>query len=193
MRVAASAFAFAVVFTIGIAGCPAPDNSHGLVTTAPPAQLLDYNEFVCEVQPVLIRRCSFLGCHGNADHALRVYSPGKLRLVDGAMTSRTARDAKLSADEVRLNFESATGTVYASQPIDRQYPDDHVPILVKPTRAQFGGSEHHGVGVFPVFPAQDLSHDAEYAALAAWVGGKKATGKETACAAMFMQLGLMPQ
>jgi hypothetical protein len=193
VRVAFSAFAFAVVFTIGIAGCPAPDNSHGLVTTAPPAQLLDYNEFVCEAQPVLIRRCSFLGCHGNADHGLRVYSPGKLRLVDNAMTTRSARDAKMSSDEVMRNFESATGTVYASQPIDRQFPDDRVPILVKPTRASFGGAEHHGVGIFPVYPAQDLAHDPDYAALAAWVGGKKATGKEPACADMFMKLGLNPQ
>ena len=193
MRVFASAFAFAIVFTIAISGCPAPDNSHGLVTTAPPAQLLDYNEFVCEAQPVLVRRCSFLGCHGNADHGLRVYSPGKLRLVDDATTTRAARDAQLSATEVMRNFESATGTVYAAQPTDRQFPDDRVPILVKPTRAVFGGAEHHGVGIFPVYPAQDLSHDAEYAALAAWVGGKKATGKEQACADMFMKLGLTPQ
>ncbi len=181
-----------------LAGCPAPDNTHGIVSTALPSQVLDYNEFVCEAQPVLIRRCSFLGCHGNADHGLRVYSPGKLRLNDSAMTSRTARDDKLSADEVFRNFESATGTVYAAQPSDRQNPDDHVPILVKPTRAAFGGAEHHGVGVFPVYdpknnPMGDLSHDAEYQALAAWVGGKKATGSEPACASMFMMLGLKPQ
>jgi hypothetical protein len=189
LRVAASAFAFAIIFTVAVAGCPAPDNAHGLVTTGLPATLLDYNEFVCEVQPVLIRRCSFLGCHGNADHALRIYSPGKLRLVDSATTVRNDRDAKLSAAEVMLNFESATGTVYDAQPIDRQFPDDRTPILVKPTRAEFGGSEHHGVGIFPVYPAPDLAHDADYAALAAWVGGKKATGTEPACADMFMKLG----
>jgi hypothetical protein len=176
-----------------LAGCPAPDNAHGLVTTAAPTELLDYNEFVCEVQPVLVRRCSFLACHGNAQHALRVYSPGKLRLVDSAQTTRTARDAMLSADEVLRNFESATGTVYTAQPADRQSPDDRVPILVKPTRASFGGAEHHGVGIFPVYPAQDLSHDAEYGALAAWVGGKKATGSEMACADMFTKLGLKPR
>ena len=180
-----------LVCAVALVGCPAPDNAHGLVTTAPPAQLLDYNEFVCEVQPVLIRRCSFLGCHGNSDHALRVFSPGKLRLVDS--TTRAARDATLSKDEVMRNFESATGTVYAAQPSDRQSPDDRVPILLKPTRASFGGSEHHGVGIFPAYPAQDLAHDAEYQALAAWVAGKTATGKEQACADMFMKLGLTPQ
>ena len=184
---------FLIAFAVALVGCPAPDNSHGLVTTAPPAQLLDYNEFVCEVQPVLIRRCSFIGCHGNADHGLRVYSPGKLRLIDSTMATREARDAKLTGDEVMRNFESATGTVYAAQPSDRQNPDDRVPLLLKPTRAAFGGSEHHGVGIFPVFPLADLSKDTEYQALAAWVGGKKATGKEQACADMFMKLGLNPQ
>ena len=68
-----------------------------------------------------------------------------------------------------------------------------MPILVKPTRAAFGGSEHHGVGVFPVYGAMDLAHDPEYQALAAWVGGKKATGTELACADMFMKLGLSPR
>jgi hypothetical protein len=180
-----------VAAALALVGCPAPDNAHGLVTTAPPAQLLDYNEFVCEVQPVLVRRCSFLACHGNADHALRIYSPGKLRLVD--TTDRATRDQKLSPDEITRNFESATGTVYTASPDERQTPDDHVPLLLKPTRASFGGSEHHGVGVFPVYPAADLTHDAEYSALAAWVGGKKATGSEPACATMFMQLGVSPK
>ncbi len=174
-----------------LTGCPAPDNSHGLVTTGPPTSLLDYNEFVCEVQPVLVRHCSFLACHGQADHALRVYSPGKLRLI--ATADRASRDAQLSANEVMLNFESATGTVYDATAAERASPDDHVPILLKPTRASFGGSEHHGVGIFPVYPAADLAHDPEYQLLAAWVGGKKATGSEPACAAMFMQLGLSPQ
>ncbi|MCU1281506.1 MAG: hypothetical protein JWM53_5052 [bacterium] len=184
--------AFAFVLVIALGGCPAPDNSHGLVTTAPPAQLLDYNEFVCEVQPVLIRHCSFLGCHGNAEHALRVYSPGKLRLDDSGAT-RAGRDAKLSATEVMRNFESATGTVYFAQPADRLSPNDKVPLLSKPARASVGGAEHHGVGIFPVYPAPDLEHDPEWAALSGWVGGKKATGSETACADMFMKLGLKPQ
>ncbi len=177
---------------MALAGCPAPDNAHGLVTTGAPATLLDYNDFVCEVQPVLIRRCSFLGCHGNPEHALRIYSPGKLRL-DATATTRAQRDAKLTAVEVQRNFESAVGTVYFAQPSDRQAPNDKVPLLAKPTRASAGGSEHHGVGVFPVYPAPDLDHDAEWGALAAWVGGKKATGSEPACADMFTKLGLKPQ
>jgi hypothetical protein len=180
-----------VVLAVALAGCPAPDNAHGLVTTAAPAALLDYNEFVCEVQPVLIRHCSFLACHGQANHALRVYSPGKLRL-DASAVTRSTRDAKLSADEVMRNFESATGTVYAASPADRQALDDRVPLLVKPARASVGGAEHHGVGIFPTF-GHTLDDDPEWAALIAWVRGKKATGSEPPCAAMFTNLGLQPQ
>jgi hypothetical protein len=182
--------AFAVV---ALAGCPAPDPSTGLATTAPPAQVLDYNDFVCKVQPVLVRHCSFIGCHGNPDHALRIYSPGKLRLVDTG--KRADRDAKLTADEVMRNFESATGTVYAASPADRQAPNDHVPLLAKPARASVGGSEHHGVGIFPVFPATTLDQDPEWGALADWVAGKKvaANALDADCTAMFMKLGLQPQ
>ena len=185
--------ALTVAIVVALAGCPAPDNSHGLVTTAPPAQLLDYNEFVCEVQPVLIRHCSFLGCHGNAEHGLRIYSPGKLRLDDSAVT-RAARDALLSETEIIRNFESATGTVYFAQPADRTSPTptDRVPLLSKPTRASFGGAEHHGVGIFPT-GMFTLDTDPEYLLLAAWVAGKKATGKEMACADMFTKLGIMPK
>jgi hypothetical protein len=185
-------FVFISLFAVAVAGCNAPDNSHGLVTTGPPSTLLDYNEFVCEVQPVLIRHCSYLGCHGNPNHALRIYSPGKLRL-DATAGTRAQRDDKLTPVEVERNFESAVGVSYFAQPQDRMAPNDKVPILAKPARASVGGSEHHGVGIFPVYPAQDLAHDPEWGALSAWVAGKKATGTEPDCATMFMKLGLTPQ
>jgi len=182
-------FVLIVMFAVVVAGCPAPDNSHGLVTTGPPSTLLDYNEFVCEVQPVLVRRCSFLGCHGNADHALRIYSPGKLRLDESAAT-RAARDAKLTATEVMRNFESAVGVSYFSQPADRQSPNDKVPILAKPARASVGGSAHHGVGIFPVSPAQTLADDPEWNALVGWVTGKKQSPPDATCKAFFNTSGL---
>lgn len=184
--------ALTVVFLVGLAGCPSPNPSQGLATTVPPDQLLDYNEFVCHVEPVLVRRCSYLGCHGNADHALRVYSPGKLRLGDP--TTRAARDAMLTADEVERNFESASGIVYTNTVEERQAPSERVLLLEKPLSARFGGAEHHGVGIFPAYPAQDLDHDAEWKALVAWVGGKKQPSPVDAdCAQTFMIMGLQPR
>jgi hypothetical protein len=154
--------------------------------------VLDYNEFVCRVEPVLIRHCSYLACHGNPDHALRIYSPGKLRL--GSADTRLTRDALLSADEVERNFESATGTVYAASADDRRSVDDHVPILAKPLRASFGGAEHHGVGIFPVWPATDLDHDLEWGALAAWVAPKpQPFAVDAECTALFKKMGLTPK
>lgn len=182
------AFAAAVV----LAGCPNLNPTQGLATTAPPDQVLDYNEFVCTVEPTLIRRCSYLGCHGNAEHALRIYSPGKLRLGDPQ--TRADRDAMLTADEVERNFESATGIVYTNTVAERQAPSERVLLLEKPLSARFGGAEHHGVGIFPVYPATDLQQDAEWNALVAWVGGKKQPNPVDAdCAQIFMNMGLTPK
>ena len=166
------------VAALALTGCPALDPNRGLASTAPPAQLLDYNEFVCAVEPVLIRRCSYLGCHGNADHALRLYSPGKLRAA--AAATRNERDARLSAAEVEANFASAVGTVYAANADERAAGDDRVLLLAKPTAARAGGSEHHGVGIFPVPPAQTLDRDPE-------------SPPSADCAALFMTMGLAPK
>ena len=184
--------ALIVVLAAGLAGCPSTNPSEGLATTAPPDQVLDYNQFVCTVEPVLIRHCSYLACHGNADHALRIYSPGKLRL--GNPTTRDARDAMLTAQEVERNFESASGIVYTNSVAERQAPSDRVLLLEKPLSARAGGAEHHGVGIFPVYPAPDVDHDPEWKALVAWVGGAKQPSPVDAdCAQTFMIMGLQPR
>jgi hypothetical protein len=178
-----------ILAAAALAGCPSPDPSQGYPsqgTTA--AEALDYDGFVCTVMPTLIRRCSYLGCHGQADHALRIYSVGKLRLVDDG--TRAARDAPLSADEVQRNFDSATALVLDATPAQRQAGDtQRVLLLGKPLRARFGGGEHHGIGVFPVWPAATPDDDPEWRALVAWVGGQKtpATGD---CATTFSKLQL---
>ena len=162
---------------------------------APPAQLLDYNEFVCEVQPVLVRRCSFLACHGNADHALRVYSPGKLRLVDSAMTTRSARDAKLSRRRGRaqLRVGHRHRLLRAAEPIAR-IRDDRVPHPASSRRAPRSAAPSITASASsPSIPRRIWRTIPSTHALAAWVAGKKATGNEPACADMFMKLGLNPQ
>ena len=142
----------------------------------------------------MIRRCSFLGCHGNAEHALRIYSPGKLRLDDSSGDAPGARRQALRADEVKRNFESAVGTVYFALPSDRLSAERQGAAAGPSRRARrVGGAEHHGVGIFPVFPAQDLAHDPEWNALAGWVGGQEGHRQRAACADMFMKLGLKPQ
>jgi hypothetical protein len=182
-----------VLVALGVAGCPALDPTHGLNAT-PPDKFLDYNAYVCTVMPVLIKRCSYVACHGNADHALRIYSPGKLRLAPP--TTRQARDGLLTADEVELNFESASGIVLAASPAERNPPDvQKVLLLGKPLKASAGGAEHHGVGIFPAYPNVDINKDLEFQALLAWVaGGKMAANQLTPdCANLIAVLKLTPR
>jgi hypothetical protein len=145
------------------------------------------------VQPTLVKRCSYLACHGNAAHALRIYSPGKLRLA-GADT-RDKRSAQLSAAEVQLNFESATGVSNGASEQDRgQGVINNIPLLIKPLAARFGGSEHQGVAIFPVYPHALIVDDPEYAALVNWVAGhKQPSPVDKPCADYFASLNLMPR
>jgi hypothetical protein len=196
MFLRAPALACALVGVALLGGCPAPDASSGLGSTSAPDQFLDYNEFVCHVEPVLIRHCSYLACHGKETHGLRIYSLGKLRRP--APTTRQARsNDPLTADEVELNFESASGMVYAARASDRS-PDNiniiKLPLLSRPLAARLGGDEHQGVAVFPAWPAATLAADPEWSALLAWVSGAKQPNPVSAdCAAVFDEMGLTPR
>jgi hypothetical protein len=173
------------------AGCSTEDPAGGMSAQAP---ALDYNEFVCNVQPTLIRRCSYLACHGNADHALRIYSPGKLRLTNP--TTRNDRDASLSQNEVQLNFTATLGILAATTADDRRTPPNiaNVLLLSKPLVARLGGNEHRGVGIFPVYPARTLDKDTEWQALVAWIGGKQQPKPVDAdCQNTFDNMMLSPQ
>ncbi len=176
-----------------LAACSSVDPNGGLGTTQLPDQFLDYNEYVCGVQPILIRRCSYLGCHGNPEHAFRLYSTGKLRLGDVA--NRNDLDAPLTSDEVEKNFESTSGLLYDATSADRALPNlDKLPLLSKPLAARFGGAEHHGIGVFPVYPNKTPTVDTEWGELVAWVGGaKQSTPPSSDCINFFMSMGLTPR
>ncbi len=194
-----------VVSLLLVAGCPS-DPSQSLAGAVPPDSFLDYNQFVCGVMPVLIRRCSYLACHGRTDatttpdgkpsqfeHAFRVFSPGKLRLMDDGV--RNDRDDILSSDEVNLNFESASGMVMTASAAARAQPDiPAIPLLAKPLARRMGGAEHHGVAIFPVYPNKDLTTDGDWTALAAWVGGARQPNPvEKDCADLFANLNLQPR
>jgi hypothetical protein len=183
---------FNIAFILFLAGCPATDPTTGL-TPAVPDQTLDYNSFVCDAQPVLIKRCSYLGCHGNADHALRLFSVGKLR--QGDIATREQRDSQLTASEVELNFESAVGlTLGASQVQRNQLDIPAILLLQKPLASRFGGAEHHGVAVFPTWPHTTLTDDPEWTALSNWVSGAKQPNPPVqSCQDLFTAMGLMPR
>jgi len=181
-----------LVLALSSAGCPSLDQSKGL-QKVPAAQSYDYNAFVCDAMPTLIRRCSYLACHGNVDHGFRVYAPGKLRVGDP--TTREGRDAPLTADEIDRNFQSAVGMTRAANATERDQANaGKIPLLEKPLAARFGGAEHHGVAVFPVYPKVAPEDDPEWLLLVNWVGGsKEASPPPKACADFFAALGAPPR
>src|SRR5271154_2583428 len=98
----------AIVFAActGVPNAPAPD----------PAASLNETVFECNVQPILVRQCSYTACHGIAGTALRVYSPGKLRATPAANID--ALIAPLTMDEQHANFESAAAFAFDTTSVD---------------------------------------------------------------------------
>ncbi len=125
---------------------------------ADPAKQLDEAVFKCNVEPILVRQCSYNGCHGNANSALRVYSPGKLRATKPADID--AAIAPLTDAERHANFESAAG--FASLSVGDNF------LLRKPLIASAGGFEHAGGAIFP------STTDPQYQAIAVWLLGQGA-------------------
>jgi hypothetical protein len=101
---------------------------------------LDENAFQCTVEPVLIRDCSYLGCHGQAGFPLRVYSVGKLRI--GSPASLEDRVMPLTPDERHANYLSAVAFTFKGvAPADNW-------LLRKPLPPANGGYEHVGGAIF---------------------------------------------
>jgi len=142
----------AAIAAFVIGGCTTVENG----PLADPAKMLDETVFRCNVEPILARQCSYTGCHGVQQSALRVYSPGKLRATPAA----TLDDAimPLSDGERHANFESAAGFATLA-------PGDNF-LLRKPLASAAGGFEHAGGAIFPTI------NDPQYVAISAWLTGR---------------------
>lgn len=123
-----------------------------------PAASLDENVFRCNVEPILVKQCSYLACHGLAHTALRVYSPSKLR----AMPPRSLDESELPLTDAEhhANFESAAGFAFMIG-----NPDDNF-LLRKPLPARDGGYEHEGGAIWTD------AHDVQYVAIRDWLTGQ---------------------
>ena len=138
---------FALAACTDVENAPAPD----------PAKALDETVFKCNVEPILVRECSYNGCHGQAQAALRVYSPGKLRAtppqkLDDAIVALT--DA-----EHHANFLSAAGFAFGGV-----LPDDNF-LVRKPLPSSDGGFAHFGGAIY------NGTHDPNYVAIHDWLSG----------------------
>src|SRR5579863_10047259 len=124
-----------------IASCAGPQNA-----PAPdPAASLSETVFDCNVQPILIRQCSYNACHGIAGTTgtgapLRVYSPGKLRATQAMNIDQLI--APLTTDEQHANFESASAFAWDLASVDDNW------LLRKPLPSIDGGFEHKGGSIW---------------------------------------------
>lgn len=130
------------------------------VTNAPaadPSKSLDEAVFDCNVQPILVRQCSYQACHGQPGTALRVYSPGKLR----GFVPQNLDDLQsaLGSDEIHANFLSATGFAATASDPAQNY------LLLKPLPSSAGGYEHAGGAIYTG------TSDPQYVAIHAWLAG----------------------
>ncbi|MCX5743209.1 MAG: hypothetical protein NT062_12015 [Proteobacteria bacterium] len=119
-----------------LASCTTIENADAV----DPSTTLSADVFKCAAEVVLIKQCSYLGCHGRADAALRVYSVGKLR----ATTPKNADDASavLTDAEHAANFRSAAAfSTLSSDPLENW-------LLRKPLPADLGGYAHAGGAIF---------------------------------------------
>ena len=140
--------------------CAAPLVGCTVVENAPaPDAIAQLSEpvFRCSVEPVLARDCSYVACHGNAETALRVYTPGKLR----AQTPKNLDDATrpLTDAEHHGNYLSAVAFSFGGVP-----PGDN--WLIRKTIAPADGGYEHLGGV--IFPSAD---DPGSKAIRAWLSG----------------------
>jgi hypothetical protein len=135
------------------AACSAVENE----PVGAPSAALDEKVFRCNVEPVLIRQCSYSACHGIAEAPLRVYSPGKLRATPSP--DLDAAIAPLTDAEHHANFQSAAGFAFGVATIDDNF------LLRKPLPSADGGYEHKGGAIWA------STQDPQYVAIRAWLGG----------------------
>ncbi len=127
-----------------------------------PTPQLDPSYFRCQVQPVLVRSCAALACHGNGERYFRLFGRNRMRSSGG----EADRNLPLRPEELQANFDAAAARV------DPDNPDQSF-LLRKPLDARAGGWFHRGAEIFGqgnVFLSTD---DPDYVTLQSWVLGAK--------------------
>jgi hypothetical protein len=146
---------------------------------------LDFEFYQCEVEPIMNRKCSMLGCHGTEQgRALRLYSRGRLRITGDQLTTASGSCPTLPAstpsedctgsiecrcyfaphteNEWRRNFDSARGFALdaAGDPLGAGN-EDASELIAQPI---VGGKAHAGIHLF-------RDGDEEHETLRAWLAG----------------------
>ena len=146
----------AFALSLLVISCAAPN----LVQSDPEAlAALDEAAFRCNVQPILQRDCSYLGCHGREGMPLRLYGIGALRLDTKNTTASRAQ--ALSDAELHANFLSAQGQSFHTPPERNQ-------LVLKSLPSAAGGYAHVGGAIWSGMD------DPRVQTLLQWLGGQGA-------------------
>lgn len=155
--------------------------------TAKPAEsamlpALDPEYYECNVEPIVTRDCSMLGCHGTeTGRAYRVYARGRLRITGKTITEIGCLSAgtmlpsescigniecacwsvKQMPEERRRSFDSARG--FALDPSGAPFTDmTQSELLRQPLSG--GGFAHAGIAMWG-------ATDPDYTTIKAWLDG----------------------
>lgn len=146
---------------------------------------LDFDYYKCNVEPILDRGCSQLGCHGTeTERALRIYARGRLRitgeiLIEPGCLNPGAQKPSESCigsiecacwtvphtmTEWRRNFDAARGFGLdsAGNPIPAGN-EDTSELIIQPI---VGGKAHAGIHLFK-------DGDPDHLTLRSWLSGTK--------------------
>ncbi len=155
---------------------------------------LDMDFYKCNVEPIMNKKCSMLGCHGTEEgRALRLYSRGRLRLAGQSYVEE--RDSCLrpldattpsenctgslkcvcgwtshTDEEWQRNYDSARG--FALDPGGSPIPAEDVDTSELIAQAIVGGKAHAGVHLF-------RSGDPDHTTLQQWLSGATASSCDT--------------
>jgi len=117
-------------------GCANPTFAEADPTALAP---LDEPTFRCTVEPIFLKQCSYLGCHGRQDMPFRVYAVGALRIMGGQTSAGRAQP--LTDAEHHANFLSAQGQSFHTPSTSNQ-------LVLKCLPAEDGGYAHVGGAIW---------------------------------------------
>lgn len=127
-----------------------------------PLSPLDRTYYESCVEPIVVKRCGMLACHGNADRFYRVFSRNRFRIDKDP----AKRDAVITEEERTFNYEAAIAMV-DPQDLDKSL------LLMKPLDGDRGGYIHDGATEFNQGDVFVDEEDPEFQILSKFARGQK--------------------
>jgi len=106
---------------------------------------LDFDHFVCSIQPILERECSMPACHGNNQRPFKVLASGRMRIGDEYEASKSlltgadvsaGKHPKLTYGELAYNYYQARAFALVTQ----GFPQSQ--LVTRPLAVRAGGMAH---------------------------------------------------